>query len=74
MNLELQDVDLFLVDRIKAKLKYWSSIDLSFIGITLIMNHVLMSFLWYFTVVGVGSKKVLRKIKALLHDNLWLGL
>jgi hypothetical protein len=74
MNLELQDVDLFLVDRIKAKLKYWSSIDLSFIGITLIMNNVLMSFLWYFTVVGVGSKKVLRKIKALLHDNLWLGL
>lgn len=73
MNLELQDVDLFLVDRIKAKLKNWSSIDLSFVGIMLIMNHVLMSFLWYFILVGVGSRKVLEKIKALLRDNLWLG-
>ena len=32
-----------------------------------------MSSLWYFNAVWVGSKKVLRKIKALLHDYLWLA-
>ena len=33
-----------------------------------------MSSLWYFILVWVGWRKVLRKIKALLCNFLWLGL
>ena len=35
------------------------------------MNHVMMSYLWYFIAVWVGSKRVLEKIKALFRNYLW---
>jgi hypothetical protein len=71
--MELQDVDQFLVNRVKGKLKYWTSTNLSLVGRTLIVNQVLMSSLWYFIAVWVGSKKLLGRIKALLCNYLWSG-
>ena len=70
LNLKLHDVDQFLVDTIKAKLKYRSSTYLSFVSKTLIMSQVLMLCLWYFIAVWTSLKKVLRKIKAMLCNYL----
>ena len=69
LKLGLYDVDQFLVDRIKAKLKYWS------------FTHMLLAHIYnahyelsvdviplVFRCGLVGSKKDLRKIKAMLHN------
>jgi hypothetical protein len=45
LKMELQDVDQFLMNRVKSNLKYWSSTNLSLAGCTLVVNHVLMSSL-----------------------------
>lgn len=71
LEIKLHDVDHFIVVSIKAKLECWSSTHLSFVGITLIVNQVLMLSLWYFIAVWDGANKVLRKIKAMLRDDLW---
>ena len=71
LKLKLDDVDQFIVGRIKAELEYRSSTHLSCVGITLIVNKVMMSSLWYFIVVWAGAKKVLREIKAMLCNYLW---
>lgn len=72
--MELEDVDQFLVDKVKVKLKYWSSTHLPLARITLVVNKVLISSLWYFIKVWVGTKKILCKIKALLCNYLWYGV
>ena len=73
LHLELHDVDQPLVDKVKAKLKCWSSTQLSLASRTLIVNHVLMSSMWHFTTVWVGLKRVLVNNKALLRNCLWCG-
>lgn len=73
LHLELQNVYQIFIDRIKAKLKYWSSTHLSLRGRPFIVNHMLMSFLWYFITVWVGSKKVWGKVKAVFPNYLWCG-
>ena len=55
LEIKLHDVDHFIVVRIKAKLEYWSSTHMLFVGITLIVNQVSMSSLWYFIVVWDGA-------------------
>lgn len=71
LKLKLHDVDQFIVGRIKAKLEYRSSTHLSCVGITLIVNKVMMSSLSYFIAVWACAKKVLRKVKAMLCNYLW---
>ena len=73
LHLELQNVDQFIVDIVKAKLKYQSSTHLSLVGRALDVNHVLMSSLCYFIAVWASLKKVLVKIKALLRNYLCFG-
>lgn len=65
LHLELQNVDKFLVNRVKDELKYWSSIHLLLVLRTFIVNHVMMSYLWYFIAVWIRSKGDLGKIKAI---------
>ena len=62
-HLELQNVDHFLINRVKAKLRYWSSTQLSLPSRTLIVNQALMSSVWYFIGVWVGSKKFWERFK-----------
>lgn len=73
LHLELHNVDRTLVDKVKAKLKCWSSTQLSLVGRILNVKHVLMPSLWYFTTVWVGLKRVLVNVKALLRNYLWCG-
>lgn len=51
LHLELENVHQFLVNMVKAKLKYWNTTYLSFVGRTFIVNQVLMFIVWYFVVV-----------------------
>ena len=62
-KLELQDVDQFWVDRIEAKLKYWSFTHMLFADIMLIVNKVLMSSLWYFIMVWLAQRKSRGRLK-----------
>lgn len=73
LHMELHNVDQSLVDKVKAKLKCWSSTHLSLACRTFIVNRMLMSSLWCFTTVWVGLKRVLVNIKALLRSYLWCG-
>lgn len=73
LHMDLHNVDQPFVDKVKSKLKCWSSTHLSLICRTFIVNHMLMSYLWYFTTVWVGFKRFLVNIKALLHNYLWCG-
>jgi hypothetical protein len=38
LHLELQNVDQFLINMVKVKLRYWSSIHLLLVGRTLMVN------------------------------------
>ena len=70
LKLKVHDVDQFLINMAKGKLKPSSFTNLSLARCTLIVNHVLTLSLWYFIAVWVGSRKNLGKIKALLHNYL----
>ena len=67
LNLELHDVDQFLVDMIKAKLKYWSSTHLFFSLQHTHYESCLDVIPWYFIEVWVGFVENFGKIKVLLH-------
>lgn len=73
LHLELHNVDQFLINRVKVKLKYWSSTHLSLASRTLIVHQVLMSSFWCFIAVWAGLKKILGKIKVMLRNYLWSG-
>lgn len=51
LHLEFQNVDQYVINMVKAKLRYWSSTQLSLVGRILIVNQMLISSLWYFIVV-----------------------
>lgn len=56
-------------------LELHASMPLLLVGRTLIVNQTLMSSLWCFIAVWIGSKKILslEKIKVLLCNYLWFG-
>lgn len=45
LHLELQNVDQYVINRVKAKLRYWSSTQLSLASRILIVNQMLISSL-----------------------------
>jgi hypothetical protein len=73
MDPAVDDIDSFLIQKVRKKLTYWSSCYLSLSGRTTIMNQVLMATLWYFVAVWGGTSKVFGKITTLLRNFLWLG-
>lgn len=64
LHMRLWNVDQFLVGVVKAKLNSWSSTHLSLVGITYIMNNMLMSSLWYFIVIWIGLKKGFKEVQS----------
>ncbi len=46
LNLEVQDLDFLLIDKIQKKIKYQSTIHLSIIGTNIIVN-LMFVFLWF---------------------------
>lgn len=65
------DIDKFLVEKIKNKLVYWCSRNLSLAGRRIIVNQVLQSSMWYFLGVWAGSRRVVTQAKALLRNYFW---
>ena len=52
LNLNTPDIDQFLYAKIFKKLDYWSTMKLSLAGIVVICNHVFLSTLLFFNMVG----------------------
>ena len=73
LNLDVQNIDEFLAEKIRKKLAYWSTVHLSLAGRATIVNSVHLSTLWYFFHIWGGSLKSVRDIRAQLRDFLWLG-
>ena len=57
-----------LLDRISSKLAYWNLQRLFLVDRSMIVKHVLLSSLWYFTSIWQGSIKVLGKIKEIAKE------
>jgi hypothetical protein len=53
LRLEVNDINAFLLNKVKKKLSFWCSTHLSLVGRTLIVNQILLSTLWYFICVCV---------------------
>lgn len=62
-----------LVNKVNAKLKYWSSTHLSLVCRTLIVNQVLISSFWHFSTVWAAVNGVSLKTKPTLWSYLWYG-
>lgn len=73
LSLDTDDIDNFLVARIKSNLEYWSTTKLSLAGRVMIVKQVFLSSLWFFLSVWHGSVKAMHKVKALLRNYLWVG-
>ena len=73
LSIATNDLDEFLIDKIRKKLSYWTTTKLSLAARRLIVNQVLLSTLWYFIGVWAGSRMVIKKIQALLRNYLWSG-
>ena len=74
LHLETCDIDLFLFQKVRKKLIYWSSKFLSLLARAIIVNMVLLSSLRYFISIWAGSKQVIRRIQADVQNYLWAGL
>jgi len=53
LGLEVNDINAFLLNKVKKKLLFWCSTHLPLVGRTLIVNQILLSTLWYFICVCV---------------------
>jgi hypothetical protein len=73
LDLDIVDVDNFLLQKIQSKLDYWTSTMLSLVGRTIIVNSILLSILWYFVTIWARSQGVIRKIIAKLRNYQRLG-
>lgn len=67
LSLQVQDVNNFLIYKIRKKTMYWGSRHLSLAGRSPIVNHVLAFTLWYLVIVQTRSWKAIRNIKRLLR-------
>ncbi len=48
LNLNAEEVDVFLIEKLSKKLKYYNTIHLPLIGKVVVVNFVLASTLWFF--------------------------
>lgn len=70
-NEAAKDVVDFLYAKISKKLVYWSTVKLSPPCMVVICNHILLSTLWFFITVWIGSNKILGKIREDIPNYMW---
>ena len=73
LNLDSDNIDNFLLNRICGKLSYLCSTKLSLAGRAMVIKQVLLLSLWFFLSIWCTTMKVMHKIKALLRNFLWSG-
>uniref|UniRef100_A0A803PHP5 Reverse transcriptase domain-containing protein n=1 Tax=Cannabis sativa TaxID=3483 RepID=A0A803PHP5_CANSA len=62
-----------LVEKMTARIKVWSSKNLSFVGRTVLINSVLLSIHMYWSQVLILPKKVIKEIESICRSFLWSG-
>ncbi len=55
LNLNAKEVDVFLIEKLSKKLKYYNTIHLPLISRVVVVNFVLASTQWFFIREGGGS-------------------
>jgi hypothetical protein len=70
-GIQVEDMDKFMMEKIKKKLSLKCCTKLSLAWTTLIVNQVLRSTLWYFITSWVQFRKVMQQFRMLLHNYLW---
>jgi hypothetical protein len=60
--LNVANIDLFLIDKIKKKLSYWCFVHLSLVGRIIIVNSILVLSLGYFGVFWGVPPKLLGRL------------
>lgn len=63
-----------LLFSIRKKILNWSSTKLSLAGQVVIVNHVLLSTLWYVLFCWIFSKSSITQIQRAIRRVLWLGI
>ena len=58
---------------IKKKLLFWSSAKLSFAGRVVVVNHVILSTLWYIASCWIFSRACIGQLRRLIRNFLWSG-
>ncbi len=71
LGIQVEDMDKFMMEKIKKKLSLKWCTKLSLAWTTLIVNRVLLSTLWYFITSWVQFRRVMQQIQMLLHNCLW---
>ncbi|KAM6563484.1 hypothetical protein CsatB_023482 [Cannabis sativa] len=64
---------MVLADKMTARIKTWSSRNLSLAGRAILVNSILMSIHFYWSQVMVLLKKTIRDIEAICRAYLWKG-
>ncbi|XP_030477894.1 uncharacterized protein LOC115694932 [Cannabis sativa] len=62
-----------LVEKMTARIKVWSSKNLSFAGRSVLINSVLLSIHMYWSQVLILPKKVIKEIESICRSFLWSG-
>ena len=62
LKLGIMDVDDFLLEKVDKRLIYWIMAQLLLLGISTIVNQVLMLIIWYFITIWIQFAKVVSKI------------
>ena len=68
---EIQVASLLL--KIRKKLMFWSKAKLSFAGRVIVVNHVLLSSLWYIMSCWSFSRSCMGQLQRLIRNYLWSG-
>jgi len=73
LNLDTSNVDKFLLDHIHKKLEFWCTIKINTAGRTIVINHVLLSSLFFFIAIWAGSQAGVGKYKSAIQNYMWSG-
>jgi len=61
------------VDRINKKLEFWCTAKINTTGRTVVVNHVLLSALFFFIAIWAGSQLGIVKCKSAIRSFMWFG-
>ena len=62
---------MVLVEKMSARIKTWSTRNLSFVGRIVLINSVLIAIHSYWSQIMILPKKILREIACICHAFLW---
>jgi hypothetical protein len=64
IDLDMQDIDSFISNKVTKKMYYWTSIFLCLTTRVVMVNSVLLSTLWFFLTAWSDASLIIHKIKS----------